>query len=52
MSPRAHRVLIAGCGIGGFAANIGIDLIKHQHRDLIFSGQDGFQGQHHPSQFP
>src|SRR5262250_447007 len=24
MSPRAHRVLIAGCGIGGFAAVLGL----------------------------
>src|SRR5689334_4709659 len=33
-------------GIRGFATNVGIDFIEDKDGNLIFGGEDGFDGQH------
>ena len=38
-------------GVGGFAADVGIDLIEDQHGHLVFAGEDGLEGEHHPRHF-
>lgn len=34
-------------GDGGFAADIGINFVENQDRDLVLGGEDGFEGEHH-----
>lgn len=38
-------------GMGGFAADIGVDLIEDQDEDIILSGEDGFEGEHDAGEF-
>lgn len=49
----AQHLMVAGDaahlgadGMGGLAADIGIDLIEHEDGDLILGGEDGLEGEH------
>lgn len=47
LAVRADLAHLVADGIRRFTADVGIDLIEDEHRDLVVSGEDGFEGEHH-----